>query len=154
MEKKIVYLSGILPLLLLFVSLSVFFVFFNKNHEKMFYFYEQGSDKTMGELRKIPKYMEKEKTVQVFVEELFLGPKEMNLEVLFPEGTKINHLLLRNKKLFIDINNMILQTDIGKDYNIGKSLNLLRKNIKFNFPGIKEIVITISGEEPDKVTSG
>lgn len=151
MEKKIIFWSGIVPLILLFLSLLFFFTIYNKNHEKMFYYYEQGSENIIGELRKIPKYFEKEKNIQVYAEELLLGPREMNLEMVFPEGTKINQILFRGKKLYLDVNNMALQSDISKSYNIGKSIKLLRKNILFNFPDINEITVTITGEEPDVV---
>lgn len=151
MEKKIIFWSGIIPLILLFVSLLFYFTIYNKNHEKMFYYYEQGNENVIGELRKIPKYFEKEKNIQVYAEELLLGPRGMYLRKVFPEGTKINQILFREKKLYIDINNMALQSDISKSYNIGNSIKLLRKNILFNFPEINEIIVTITGEEPDVV---
>ena len=100
-------------------------------------------------MRTIPKYHDEEKNIQVYVEELLLGPRGMNLSSVFPEGTRLNQLMLREKKLFIDINNMVLKTDIIKSYNIGKNIKLLRKNIIFNFPDISDIIFTITGEEPD-----
>lgn len=151
MNKKIILWSGLLPVVLLLFSLLMFFVFYNKYQEKTFFYYEQGTDNIIGELRKIPRYSENEKNIKVFADELILGPGEMNLKMIFPEGTKINQLLIREKKLYIDINNMVLQSDIIKSYNIGKSIKLLRKNIEFNFPDIISIIFTINGEEPDIV---
>ena len=146
-----IFWSGVLPLILLALSLMIFFIFHNDSQEKIFYFFESGSDKAVGEMRNIPKYSDNEKNIQVYVEELLLGPRGMNLISVFPEGTKLNQLMLREKKLFIDINNMVLETDISKSYNIGKSIKLLRKNIFFNFPDISSIIFTITGEEPDIV---
>ncbi len=149
MDKKIVFWSGIMPLIVLALTLMIFFIFHNNEQEKIFYFFEQGTEKTVGEIRTIPKYHENEKNVQVYIEELFLGPRGMNMMMVFPEGTRLNHIMLRGKKLYIDINNMILGTDIIKNYNIGKSIDLFRENILFNFPYISEIIFTITGEEPD-----
>ena len=151
MKKKIIFWSGIVPVVILAVSLIVFFVFYNDKQEKIFYFYESGSEKAIGEMRTIPGYHDAEKNIQVYVEELLLGPRGMNLVPVFPEGTKLNQLMLREKKLYIDINNMVLKTDISKSYNIGKSIKLLRKNIYFNFPEISSIIFTITGEEPEIV---
>ena len=153
MKKKIIFWSGILPVIILAVSLIIFFVFFNDKQEKIFYFYESGTEKAVGEMRTIPKYNHEEKNIQVYVNELLLGPRGMNLVSVFPEGTKLNQLMLREKKLYIDINNMLLKTDISKSYNIGKSIKLLRKNIIFNFPDISSVIFTITGEEPEIVES-
>ncbi len=149
MKKKIILWSGLSLLILLAVSLLIFFVFSNDRHEKAFFFYETGTYNEEGESRVIPGYHEKEKNIRIYVEELLLGPSNVNFEAIFPEGTRLNQIMLREKKLFLDINNMVLKTDISKSYNIGKSIKLLKKNIYFNFPGIDTVIFTISGEEPD-----
>ncbi len=151
LNKKILLWSGILPVFLLVVSLALFFLFNNNRQERTFYFHEQGTGKEIGELRTIPRYHDPERNVKVYVEELLLGPQRMNMVSVFPEGTKLNQLMLREKKLYIDINNMVLKTDIIKSYNIGKNIKLLRKNIIFNFPEISDIIFTITGEEPEIV---
>ncbi len=82
-------------------------------------------------MRNIPKYYDNEKNIKVYVEELLLGPRGMNLISVFPEATRLNQIMLREKKLFIDINNMVLETDISKSYNIGKSNKIVEEKYLF-----------------------
>ena len=79
MKKNIIFWSGILLIIIPALSVLAFFVFYNDKQEKIFYFFESGTEKPVGEMRTIPKYHDDEKNIQVYVEELLLGPRGMNL---------------------------------------------------------------------------
>ena len=116
--------------------------------ERIFFFPDHRSGKTVGESRKVPRIpFNKEENIDIFLQELLLGPINMNLDPLFPVGTKLEKILFRGKIVYIDLNFMALLPDKWAVHDFENSILLIKKNIKFNFPYVKKIVIAILGQE-------
>lgn len=151
MKIKARLIISILLIFLLLLSIGIYIPTAIHKSDKVFFFYERQTDKIIGEKRRIPKIIfNKEHNIDVFVNELLLGPADMKLDPLFPIGTKVKKILYRDKSLYVDLNFMALFPDKKAVHGFDKGIELVEKNIKFNFSYVKDIVITVLGQEPEK----
>ena len=145
---------------LFLISLTLYITSSFNKANRIFFFTDHQSGKVIGETRRIPgtpsislfrqQLVEKrEKNMDIFVNELLLGPVNMKLDPVFSSGTKLEKILYRNKIVYLDLNFMTLLPDKKAVQGFEESLLLLEKNIKFNFPYIRRVVITILGQEPE-----
>ena len=138
-------------LLLIVIFLISIISYFSTNLRKtdrIFFFPDHNSSKTIGESRKTPRIpFDKEKDMDIFVKELLLGPISMSLDPLFPAGTKLEKILYRDKIVYLDLNFMALLPDKRAGHGFDNSILLIEKNIKFNFPFVKKVIITVLGQE-------
>jgi len=141
---------SLLLIIILLISLALFFVSNKSKANRIFFFPERQSGRPIGESRKTPGILfDKEKNMDIFVKELLLGPIGMNLDPVFPPGTKLEKLLYRDKTLYLDLNFMALLPDKRALHSFSNSLLLIEKNIIFNFPYVKKVIVTILGQEPE-----
>lgn len=144
-QRAIIYIVTIIVFLISFLS---WFLENYKKSERVFFFPEHQSGISWGESRRIPSsFFDKEKNIDIFASELLLGPINMKLDPIFPIGTKVEKLLFRNRIIYIDLNFKALLSDKKTVHIFENGIMILKKNINFNFPYVKEIVITITGEE-------
>jgi len=141
---------ALLLLMILLVSLAFYFKSNFHKAYRIFFFPEHQSGKPIGENRKTPRILsDKEQNMDIFVRELLLGPVGMNLDPIFPSGTRLEKIIYRNKTLFLDLNFMALLPDKRAVHGFGYSILLIEKNIKFNFPYVEKVIVTILGQEPE-----
>ena len=141
---------SLLLLIVLLISLTLFFISNIRKADRIFFFPDHKSGKVMGESRKTPGIpFDKEKNMDIFVKELLLGPIGMNLDPLFPPGTKLEKILYRGKTLYLDLNFMALLPDKRAVHGFGNSILLIEKNIKFNFPYVEKVIVTVLGQQPE-----
>ncbi|MDX9801885.1 MAG: hypothetical protein RBT69_11190 [Spirochaetia bacterium] len=147
MSTKLRIISTVFLLTAFVISLSIYFFFNFHKTERIFFFPEHNNSKTVGESRRIPRFINREKNVDVFTRELLLGPLNMKLDSLFSSGTKLEKMLYRNKIIYLDLDIKALFPDKKAIHGFDTGIRLLKKNIKFNFPYVEKVVVTISGEE-------
>ncbi len=140
---------SLLAIILVFIfSLTVYTVVNFHKSERVFFFPDHQNSRIVGETRKIPAFfLKKEKNIDIFVNELLLGPINMKLDPLFSSGTKPEKVLYRNKIVYLDLNFKALVPDKKAIHGFDKGVKMLDKNIRFNFPYVSKVVFTISGHE-------
>ena len=137
-------------LIILFYSVSVYFKSNYQKADRIFFFPDHKSSSPIGESRKTPKIpFEKEENIEIFIKELLLGPISMNLDPIFPTGTRLEKLLYRDKTVYLDLNFMALLPDKRAIHGFDNTMLLIEKNIKFNFPFVEKIIVTILGQKPE-----
>lgn len=82
--------------------------------------------------------------IQLYVDELVLGPSFYRGRPLFTLGTTIDYCFLKDKTLYIGLSEEAALQGNGA-VSIEKGIELLKKNIKKNFTGIKSIELFIDG---------
>ena len=147
MSKKLRMISAISILAVFIISFAIYISVNLHKTERTFFFPEHNNSKTVGESRRIPRFINREKNVDIFTRELLLGPLNMKLDSLFSSGTKLEKMLYRNKIIYLDLDIKALFPDKKAIHGFDTGIRLLKKNIKFNFPYVKKVVVTISGEE-------
>lgn len=64
--------------------------------------------------------------------------------------TKINNVAVIGGNAYVDFSSQILDTEKELPVSYGGALDNIGHNIKFNFPGIEEVVFTIEGQQVNK----
>lgn len=132
-------------LAIVFVVSFVFFIFSCSNSRYVLYFPMFDSEKNIVEIRRVKK--DKVRTnIQIFVDELILGPTIQRAMPIFPLGTKVKSCFERNKVLYLDISEEAFHN--FSDYStINEKMIILKKNIMKNFKNIKNIELYIEGNQ-------
>ena len=110
----------------------------------VFYFSVIGTERLVREVRYLPKHPV-QGDVQLYVDELLLGPETQRARPLFSLGTKNEFCFVRGKTLYVGLSKDVLY-QIPEADTITKGIALLCKNIKKNFHDIKNIALFIDGK--------
>ena len=82
--------------------------------------------------------------VHYFVDELLLGSSVERTRMLFTPGTKVISCFERDKTLYLNLTDDLLQMGSGV-ITIKEGVELLEKNIQLNFPRIEEVELYVNG---------
>lgn len=106
------------------------------------------SSELTGETRVIPRFDSTEENIRVLVEELILGPTSIYNSPFLSESTELQVFMVRDGVVYIDLSAGMLFSGSDVHLSVRESLSALRRNISFNFPNVRDIVITINGHLP------
>ena len=127
------------------LSLLIYFIVGNYSDRRVYFF--PGREVPSGEVRMVPHQRSSEDSIQVFIKELILGPYSIDHFRIIPPKTKLRSLLLRNKtKLYIDFTSDFIVFDDEFRMTPSEMTLLIKKNLNYNFPFLKEISISIDGQ--------
>ena len=84
------------------VSLVFFLVLRIGRVQRVLFFPKEGSTELYGELHNLPRRRSRESNIELLVSELLLGPVTLHLDRVFPRGTALNSLILREGSLYVD----------------------------------------------------
>jgi Sporulation and spore germination. len=82
--------------------------------------------------------------VNMYVDELLLGPETSRYRPLFSPGTKALSCFRRGGTLYVDLSDTLL-TESGGASEIKKGIKLFRKNILHNFENIRTVEVFVGG---------
>jgi hypothetical protein len=140
-----------LPLSILIVafliSLVTFAVFHPQVDGRVFYFPDNAGITIGSERRGIPQKRILEEQISIFLNDLALGPVNLELTRTAAKGTKIRHVAVIAKTAFVDLDLRMLKTGGELPISFDQALENLRFNILFNFPRIEEVIFTIEGQQ-------
>lgn len=139
-KKKVLFFS-VLGLLLAGSLCSYFFHFMGFRYS--FKYRISGSDKMVFETRPVPSVSGTSK-LTLYVEELLLGPSSQRARPFFPLGTRVLFCFERNGTMFLNLSEQAVM-DFSPEVNLQDSYELLKMNVKANFPSIKKIELFIDG---------
>ncbi len=90
--------------------------------------------------------------VNLYIDELLLGSGVERTRKLFSPNTKVISCFQRDGTLYLDLSEEILQkgTDVT---DIQEGIDLLKLNVKKNFPRIREIILFVNGEQTEPPVS-
>ncbi len=142
---SIILFSAVLFALLL--SLFLYFFIDNVHVTRTFFF--PGRDGTLsGETRRLPHQKTRETEIQQYVDELILGPIDINHNRLVPENTRLLTVMYRQKNtVYLDFSADFVVHDKSMPLNAEEMVSGIKKNIKYNFPFVKRIIIAVNGEQ-------
>lgn len=144
LEKRTLLLISIMVVLVI-LSMTIYFVVGNNLVRRVLFF--PGRNTSSGEMRHVPKQEYVEENIELFINELILGPYSIDHLRLIPEKTKLQGLLLRNKSfLFIDFSADLIVSEQELSINTAKILELIKKNLMYNFPILEEISLSVDGQ--------
>lgn len=110
---------------------------------KVFIFPSADEGQYVLEYRNLKK--DKKQLVNYYIDEILLGSGVERTKKLFAAGTKVQSCFLRGNTLYLDLSADLINA--GNDcVNIKDGVDLLEKNVKKNFPKIKNIILFVDGK--------
>ncbi|HAH60696.1 MAG TPA: hypothetical protein DCL73_01210 [Treponema sp.] len=82
--------------------------------------------------------------LNMYVDELLLGPETSRFRPLFSPGTKAVSCFKRGSTLYVDLSDTLL-TESGGASEIKKGIGLFRRNILHNFENIHTVEVFVGG---------
>jgi hypothetical protein len=113
--------------------------------EEAVLFFPDAKGRLHGETRNVPHSWGSEARAELIASELLLGPKDTSLSPAFTPGVRVDSVIYRKGRLFVDIS-PIAALDSPKSLKDG--IGAMERSLKAALPGIKRISLTIGGKEP------
>jgi hypothetical protein len=118
--------------------------------EEALLYFPDAKGSLRGEVREVPHSRSAEARAELIASELLLGPKTASLSPAFPPGIRVESVLYRKGRLFVDISPSAALGD-PKDpesRGIKAGLAAMERSLKAALPGARRLTLTIGGTEP------
>ncbi len=139
------------PLILMGIFFIAGIVFLNLGFgrlDQVLFFPLDNGNGFNGEERLIRRYTGKVERMKHTINELLLGPSELELENIVPLGTKLQSLILSDRTVYLDFSKDFFEDFKGYSLPFQERLEYVERNMFFNYPFLDEVVITIEGQLP------
>jgi len=145
-KRSTIFGSALLFVFLL--SLALYLILADSKQEVVLFFPNDTNHQLTGEMRVVPRKATIEENLTELVNGLILGPETLRHDRALAKSTAIRSLLVRGSLVYLDFSPGILFPEGTTSTGFIESLDAVRKSIRFNFPEIKKIIITVNGELP------
>ncbi len=132
----------------LVIALAFYFILPPTQTERVLFFPQNITGITTGEARLLPREHGIEKQVRTLVEELLLGPERARDLRLVPVDTKAQSVIVRNDQVYIDFSPQMVTSSTNVHEPTEDAIKLIERTIRFNFPRIRRVTVTIAGQLP------
>ncbi|HEY9592885.1 MAG TPA: GerMN domain-containing protein [Spirochaetia bacterium] len=139
---------GLVILGVLALSLLLFFLTGNSRVSRILYFPTQSGHRLVAEQRFVPRHRGIENDVTELAEGVLLGPTRHDAVRLFPRGGRVISAMVNGRTLYLDLSSQLLVDDPEAPLKGADALSALARTIRLNFPGLKQIVFLIDGQQP------
>ncbi|MGA2480138.1 MAG: GerMN domain-containing protein [Spirochaetia bacterium] len=139
---------GLVFLGILALSLILFLLIDNQSAARILFFPSHSGRRMVAEERLLPRHWSRERDVTELVEGVLLGPTGHDALRIFPRGASVLSALIHGHTLYLDLSPRVLGEDPEVPLHGEEALSALSRSIRFNFPRLREIVISIDGQIP------
>lgn len=146
---RLILIFGLLIFFIFLSSVTFYLIRSPKQLRRRFLFPSENGTSISGEVRPVPRSGDLETEITTYVKELLLGPSELRMGDLFPEGTRLNQLILLENSLFIDFSKELVFNLENHHLTLVEIKELVVDNLTMNYPRIESVVITVNGVEPE-----
>ncbi len=110
-------------------------------------FFPRASDGRLeGEPRQVlPGGAGLEEGARMVMEEFLLGPEDTSRIGALPRGTRLREILYRRGRLYVDLSE---EAVFAENPSLETGLRAVRKTLRYNFPTLGTVVVTVDGREP------
>ena len=98
-----------------------------------------------GELRRVPVKWRVENRAELVASELLLGPKTLSLKPDFQPGVRVETVMYREGRLYLDISKEAALQDAK---NLKTGLAAMERSLRAAIPIVRRFTVTIGGIEP------
>jgi hypothetical protein len=139
---------GLAFLGVLALSLLLFLLTDNQGAARILYFPGHANRRMVAEQRLLPRHRSLERDVTELVEGLLLGPTRHDAQRIVPRGASVLSALVHGHALYLDLSPRVLGEDPEVPLHGEDAFSALARSIRFNFPRLREITISIDGQIP------
>ncbi len=133
--------------IVLIISLVFFLISSGSKVRRVLFFPNISNHELSGEVRYVPRQRGREGEIGMFVKEQFLGPTDIHHANLVPRNTTLTTILVRGNTLYLDISSDMILSSREVPLSFSEIMSTLRFAIAYNFHGLKDIIITIDGQQ-------
>lgn len=132
----------------LLLSVALFLFFGNDKAERLLFFPSQTGRRLVAEERFLPRHRTLEANVAELAEGVLLGPTRHDALRIFPRGGSVLSALIHGRTLYLNLTPNLLAEDPEAPLKGKEAFDALGRSVRFNFPGIREIVFFVDGQLP------
>jgi hypothetical protein len=130
------------------ISVLVFVFLGQERVRRTLFFPDLLSGEIHAEERIVTRRGEQRSAVRLALEEVILGPADINSSRVLPKGTAIDALFIDDRTVYVDLGIAAIEQSPDVRVNFADSVALIERNILFNFRSLKEVVVTVDGQVP------
>ncbi|MDR1626021.1 MAG: GerMN domain-containing protein [Spirochaetia bacterium] len=146
-QKNILASSG--AFFLLFFGALAFFLWEGRARINcLIFFPESAQEGLTGEPRRIHRQDSPERNVELLVREMMLGPMDIRHTNVFPQGTRLRSVFVRDAAAYLDFSPEILFPDNQIRLSFEELMAAIRRTVLFNFRELSGVVVTVNGQLP------
>lgn len=146
-NKSARLIFGSLFLLLIVVSLSFYFLSRPWNTRVLF-FPENASGRLVGERRFLPPRRGVTANVELYVQELILGPADPLLARIVPREVTLQSVISRQSEVYVGLSKEIIDLSPEAALSFDQAMQTIANGVLYNFPHIKRLYLLVEGQIP------
>jgi hypothetical protein len=133
------------------LSLAISLFFPQAAVERILFFPDDLRKDVTGEPRLVVRRSTLEGNIQQVLRELLLGPAQVQHKRVLPKRAGFRSAILREDVLYLDFSHEVLFGVDDVPLSFQAMLNAVGKTVRYNFPSVKEMVVTVNGQVPFEV---
>jgi hypothetical protein len=130
------------------ISLALYLMLGQERVRRTLFFPDLLSDEVHAEARIVTRRATSRDAVQLLLEEVILGPASINSSRVVPKTTRIEAIFLDDRTVYLDLNPRAIGDSPDVRVDFADALELLERNVLFNFRSVQDVVITVDGQVP------
>ena len=152
-RNRTAFVWGSVFLFVLLLSLLLFLFVDNRQSQIVLFFPNYANHRLTGEERFVPRHSTESQGIETVVNELILGPEQLRHDRALARETTVRSLLVKGNTAYVDLSAGILFPTEAVALSFEESLQAIKRSIRFDFPSIKQVIITVEGQEPQSEVS-
>jgi len=146
-NKSVRLIFGTLFLFLIVLSLA--FYFLSKPWStRVLFFPESTTGRLVGERRFLPPRRGVTANVELYVQELILGPADPLLDRVVPRDVTLQSVLSRQGEVYVGLSKEIIDLSPAAAMSFDGAMQAIANGVLYNFPHVKRLYLLVEGQIP------
>ena len=146
-RNNIRLIFGILFVFLLVFSLTLYFVT-KPWYPRVLFFPEDTTGKLVGERRFLPPRSGLTSQIELYVQELILGPSSPFLTRIVPREVRLRSVITRDGDVYVSLSREIIELQPDAPLSFDQSLQAIANGVLYNFPRVRDLYLLVEGQIP------
>ena len=138
---------GILFLFLLVLSLTLYLAG-KPWHPRVLFFPEASTGRLVGERRFLPPRTGLTPQIELYVQELILGPANPLLTRIVSREVRLRSVIARDGQVYVNLSRQIIERQPDAPLSFDQSLQTIANGILYNFPKVRDLYLLVDGQIP------
>jgi hypothetical protein len=146
-NKSVRFIFGTLFLFLIVLSLS--FYFLSKPWStRVLFFPDSATGRLVGERRFLPPRRGVTANVELYVQELILGPADPLLIRVVPIDVTLQSVLSRQGEVYVGLSKEIIDLSPEAALSFDQAMQTIANGVLYNFPHVRRLYLLVEGQLP------
>jgi hypothetical protein len=138
---------GIMFLFLLILSLTLYIVT-KPWYPRVLFFPDATTGKLVGERRFLPPRSGLTSQIELYVQELILGPSDPPLTRIVSREVRLRSVIARDGKVYVNLSREIIEPQPNALLSFDQSLQSIANGVLYNFPAVRNLHLLVEGQIP------